>query len=273
MEWMNKELFSAMPDADFFIGENGTMLWGNKNKGGTLILFRMMPSGVLLGKNPVPLQKCKVNQLEDSVVSDTDGVKGILRMKNEKLTFESFETIPDGAVLYPCSEILCKGGFLYGTNAAQDAIHRIIRGCLDAWRDYSAVLSVAVVNETANGIEDSLAMITRIQPDRVLICAPCPAEDSIELGKGACVCMKDGGCMINRNEYENLFLLEKHQQPFVGDTKCSLSRLYLAAKTRKMAAIYFPVDDLWGRIEKVSLFDVEKTQNLLLKYVEKFVII
>ncbi len=258
----------------FFPGSNGTVFWNLKENPELLILFRMMPNGgsVVEAEADVgrilPFMGCREDTLIDRLWSNQK-TTGVFRKKDDKIIISEMQKISVGDGCY------CYGGWmedearLCGPQSSSAILFQMAAACI---RELPGA-SVGVMNEGVNGTEETVGLIRRISPKRLLVCGAAEVSDTFLMEQGAGIVVKDGNCLIEKEEYQKLEAAAKMSQRFAGDTKSSLSRLYLAAKTKKMAACYLPVKGYRGKIEEISFQDVEKTQNLVLKYGKTFGII
>ncbi len=279
--WLSQQ--TGIAEKFFCLGDNGTILWEKGTSGGLFVLFRLQPAGGML-TNPkedrydvLPFEGCKVKDLADVFCTDDEAEIGILREIDDKLSFCAFEKKEPGTIVYPKTTLLHEKDMMYGTNISSLLLFSLAAACIAKANAASDPVAVALVNESANGVEDSLGLIAKRKPERLLVCSVCCSNDTIAVGKGVGIGIKDGDCFLDKNEYEKVFSLGTENniltQPFVNHEKSSLVRLFLTAKIRSMASIYLPVTGLHGKIEEISALDVEKTQNLVLKYIETFAII
>ncbi len=261
--------------------ESGNLFW---EKDGTIdmgmLLFLATPTGVRIKQengDVILLGDTKGERIADSVCVSQNGEIGILRMEAEKLRLEPFETAEIGADCYLQPETNWKADKLYGTQVTTGVLLSYAVNAIRFLAQTEYRVKVAFVNETACGTEKSLEQIYRNEPKQLMVCTTAAADENFEIGKGAGILKKDGGCVIAQPVMEQICALAEEEtisvQPFLGSTGQTLSKLYPALKSKKLAGIYLPVKEKGSRCALMDAKDVEKTQKLLLKCLQSFGII
>lgn len=287
-EFRNRILDTTKADPETLVTDkDGSFFWsGGKGEKPTMLLFLAQPNGVMIKEKQnqdyltIPLGKTKTEDLLDSICVSQNKTGGVLRESGKekgRLLLKTGDTFSVGDPLYAKSDLSCKGDLLCNWQAGYLATLKLAVSAIKASGRVAKPISVAFVNESVSGQEKAIRLISQTMPDELLVCGAAKAEEGFSTGSGPALVIKDGNYVMDsqvRQKMERLFQESRVEIPYyIGDSKLKPVNLYLTAKTRAVCGLYLPVRAMGSRLEEISEKDVEKTQTLLLKYIENFVII
>jgi putative aminopeptidase FrvX len=174
-------------------------------------------------------------------------------------------------------ECKCKGEKLYGWQVSSIAILHLAISLIKACKLTQNPISIAFVNETLAGEEETLHLIANQNPKQIVVCSTAAEHESFSVGGGPALVLKDGNGVITADFRQGM---EEAAQGcgltlsyFIGNEDVAFAKMYLSAKKHHFGGLYLSVKEKSSGFEEISLQDVEKTRSLLLKYLSNFAII
>ena len=254
---------------------DGTILCGAAGKCEMLIVFRFKPFGIMAEQSGKDVTGILLGGIEkeaaaDSILYKNLDLRAVLRKKDDKLiisTNDKAELNP-GEILEPAHSAIIKGGRIYTSDVSVMMLYLAIK-CAESGRT-----AVALVNESSAG-EGALSEIVRgIMPCRAVVVSAVAENEDFKTEKGVGIVIKDGCCVVHEKTVEKLNEAGSGDtQYYIGKTDTGLERLSISAAMEKFCGIYVAADGIGTRVCELSVKDVEKTQNFLLKISDIFDII
>ena len=280
-QWILEE--TGAKTEHLFFERQGSFLWSNSRaENATMILLRTQSDGVVVtqkkenGYLAIPLGKTKPENVSDFVCISPNGHKGTV-LKSDPLMVKSVSTFLPGErfLIQPSCE--CKGEMLYGRQASSVAMLQLAISLMKACCVTENPVTVAYVNESIAGTEETLRLIVTEKPERLVVCSAASEDAMFLQGNGPALVIKDGNGVVTaefRKEMEDAAKeCELALSYFIGKEDASFAKMYLAAKNNRYGGLYLAVKEKNSSLEEISFKDVEKTRTLLLKYLTNFAII
>lgn len=254
---------------------NGTILCGSAEKCEMLIVFRFKPFGIMAEQSGKDVTGILLGGIEkeaaaDSILYKNSDLCAVLRKKDDKLivsTNDETELNP-GEILEPAHSAIIKGNRIYTSDVSAMMLYLAIK-CAESGRT-----AVALVNESSAG-EGALSEIVRgIMPRMAVVVSAAAENEDFKIEKGVGIVIKDGCCVVHEKTVEKLNEAGSGDtQYYIGKTDTGLERLSISAVMEKFCGIYVAAAGIGTRVCELSVKDVEKTQNFLLKISDIFDII
>ncbi len=274
-EFINVSFFS-LPELDIFqsiekdsAGNYHFIKPGNGEK--IQIIFRITPNGVLVGKEEED-EKCTATILgnekkaKESILYLQNEAMGILRHEKESWFVEKLNKDEDiyMSVLTAKHEGSCKGDVLSTSNLSGITPLILADFIINKNNSFDKVIDFTVWNESLTGRNGLFSAISAANADKVLFLSLANEKD-FSKDSGPAFVLKDGNYVLPQAERESMKTLLFQENFYVGKMDCIMEQLVIRFIGKKILGIYLPVAHYDGIVEEISLLNLEKTQDLLLK--------
>ncbi len=268
--------FSCFDTIEKDSSENHHIIMGN-GKHRIQIIFCINPSGVLVGNRTEEGYETTVlgneKHLTDSVLYDNNSPVGILRLKKEKQYYlDSFENNLDYShkILSKKRTSFCKGEKLYGENI--DEVISLIFAENLTNNEFSSDKQIyfTVWNSSISGENGLVSAVRHANPDQILFLSLVDIKEFTP-NSGPAFVFKDGNYVLPLEQKSCIKQWAKEVDVpfdgFVGKTNKSMELLDIHSFGKQLLGVYLPVHQFDTAIKEVFWSDVEKTRNILLKYI------
>lgn len=234
------------------------------------IIFRINPSGVLVGKEEEG--KCAVSvlgnekKLTESILYRDLEPLGVLRKENERFYIEKITQNDDlfMEILTPKKESVCKDGSLYSNDISSVISLKFADFFINEASCTDKCIDFTVWNSSLAGENGLLSAVKTANADKVLFVSLADKKDFTDDTVPAIV-FKDGNYVMTDKQRELVTSLNEESLFFVGKTNRAMEQLDVHFFDKKLLGVYLPVSHFGNHIEKISLSVLKKTQDLLLK--------
>ena len=234
------------------------------------IIVRINPVGVLVGKKNEETYNVTIlgdeKKLTEAILYQQGNPVGVLRQEKEQWIVKGFcdsESLFT-EILVKNKETFCKGNKLYSSELSEifslflaDKIVNGIIGC-DKQIDFT------VWNSSLSGENGLFHALNTSKADKILFLSLVDGKDLTE-DSGGLVVLKDGNYVLPQEQRDFAKSISENGDFYVGKTDNIIEKLALQLYDKKFLGIYIPVDQFGSTIEEISITNLKKTQDLLLK--------
>ncbi len=241
------------------------------------IIFRIDSAGVLVGKQIDNGYEVTIlgdeKYLADAVLYDEELPVGTLRSRKEnQYFFEAFDKKADFAdkILYKKTDSICKGERLYGENLDSNISKILAKNLKDCKLDFDKQVHFTLWNASFSGENGLVTGIRHVNPDQIVFLS---IAESKKFSKdcGAAFVLKDGNYVLPAEQKTVIKQWANEEgipfDCFVGKTDNIMELLDMHSFGKTLMGIYLPVRYFDTVLKEVFLSDIEKTRNILLKYI------
>lgn len=234
------------------------------------IIVRINPVGVLIGKKNEETYNATIlgdeKKLTEAILYQQSNPVGVLRQEKEQWIVKSFYDSESlfTEILVKNKETFCKGNKLYSSELGEvfslflaDKIVNGIIGC-DKHIDFT------VWNSSLSGENGLFHALNTSKADKILFLSLVDGKDLTE-DSGGLVVFKDGNYVLPQEQRDFAKSISENGDFYVGKTDSIIEKLALQLYDKKFLGIYIPVDQFGSTIEEISITNLKKTQDLLLK--------
>ncbi|MBO5364610.1 MAG: hypothetical protein J6A56_04000, partial [Clostridia bacterium] len=245
------------------------------------IIFRASPVGVLPGNQTddgytaAILGDARGNHLANSILYTKDIPVGILRTKEETDWYiELFEEYNEKRIdiLTIKNEQICKGEKLYGCDISSSLSLFFANLITKELQNSDKCIDFTVWNSSSSGENGIVSALQYANADKIIYLSLKNVENGVSAKQGPALVLKDGNYVLDLDAKKRFFGFVSSQeielQSFVGKTDRILEILDVHAMGHSVLGIYLPVEYEKTKMKEVLFSNVEKTRNLLLKYIQ-----
>lgn len=266
--------YTGISPSDISIDNYGNIIkLGNNTK--KLIAFDYSPVGFSVEKkieNRIYLDLIGCNDKinlngKKTLIGTIKKEKDKFYINNSNLNMQFFHknfSITEGCI--------CEGNSLYGIQLkAYISLYMLVKLIITA-SDTVKLYSFALINKGFSADYGYIEIIKRLMPEKIVYASFCNDNNLIKIDKGPAIVIKDGNGVTREDVYlkinEIADMSNLSYQFYVGKTDKTYENISISKSNLDYAGIYVPVKEMSNGENKIIFDDVEKTLNLLLKYID-----
>ena len=239
-----------------------------------LILFTFNPIGVMINEiNNNRINLDKIGRDNKKQLNGKNISIGTIKKDDDRYYVEKNDKIicSDNQLFNIKESHICEGDSLYTIQSNAYIPLIMLIKLLFSYQDTVNEISFTLINKPFSSECGYIEIINRFMPENLVVVSLCYENETTKIGSGPSIVIKDGNGVTKECAYSKLSCLAADNnisyQFYIGKTDKVYECISLSKSRLNYSGIYIPVKKASADTDKILYDDVEKTLNLLLKYI------